>query len=190
MSQIQPRKTFIVNIIGGPGVGKSMLACLLFIKLKELGKTVEITFEYAKTLVWNRDFETLNNQYWVSSQQAKILNSMCGNVDFVIIDSSLFSGLYYNQTNPDNTSNVEKTKDMILKEFNKFSNINIFVKRGQQIGYEQEGRIQTLEESNEVQKGIECLLEQHNIPHITYTSKLFFPGVEELLGYILQESQK
>lgn len=181
------KKTIIINLIGGPGCGKSMLMCMLFIKLKELGYSVEIASEYAKTLVWKKDFDTLNNQHWVTSQQYNILKSMCGCVDFIVLDSSLFSGLYYNVTNIDNTSNVPKTQDLILKCYNDFKNINIFLKRGDH-KYETEGRIQTADEAMEVEHKLLELLNEYDLPYRTYVSQTNFTDIQDIINYILQQT--
>ncbi len=49
------KKTYIINFIGGPGIGKTTLSALIFAKLKlhENKYVVELVQEYAKTLVWS-----------------------------------------------------------------------------------------------------------------------------------------
>ena len=58
---------------------------------------VEYVQEYAKNLVWTKDFDTLNNQYYVTSQQDKLFSQMNGHVDFIVTDGTILHGLYYKQ---------------------------------------------------------------------------------------------
>ena len=44
--------TIIINMISGPGSGKSVLAAELFVEMKKQGYNVEFLQEYAKKLVW------------------------------------------------------------------------------------------------------------------------------------------
>src|SRR5438067_1008096 len=126
------RKTYIINFIGGPSSGKSTLSALLFAKLK-LNKNkylVEYVQEYAKHLVWTKQFHILNNQYYVTQYQYNLLKQMNGEVDMVITDGPLIQGMYYNMHNRDNISNVEKTHNYIISCHSEFKNINIFLNRG------------------------------------------------------------
>ena len=43
-------KTYVINIIGAPGVGKTTISALLFAKLKLRGYICEYVQEYAKKL--------------------------------------------------------------------------------------------------------------------------------------------
>jgi len=139
----------IVNFIGGPGIGKSIISALVFAALKVAGHTTEYVQEYAKQLVWTKDFDTLNNQYYVTNHQYNLLKMIETKVKYIVTDGPLCHGLYYNIYNPHNTSNTNKTQDYILKSHFSFSNINIFLVRGN-YAYEQEGRLQTEQEAKEI----------------------------------------
>lgn len=56
----EKRKTCVINIIGGPGLGKTTMAALIFANLKKKGFIVEYVQEYAKKLVWQKKFSKLN----------------------------------------------------------------------------------------------------------------------------------
>src|SRR5687767_1035317 len=107
--------TVVINLIAGPSVGKTVAASLIFAHLKVAGYVAECIREYAKELVWAKDFETLNNQYYVSDQQYKMFKAVDGQVEYIITDTSLMSGIWYNRNNKDNNSNVEKTEKYIVK---------------------------------------------------------------------------
>src|SRR6185436_20450855 len=134
-------ETYVINFISGPGAGKSLMAFLLFAELKLHGYLVEYVPEYAKSLVWSERFDVLNEQYYVSRKQFESINRIYGKVQFVITDGPLIHGVYYNRSNPNNVSDVQKTETQILKWASSHKQMNIFLERGE-YKYEQAGREQ------------------------------------------------
>lgn len=179
------KKTCVVNFISGPGAGKSVMSAMIFVKLKLAGYTVEYLQEYAKGLVWTKDYTTLNNQYLVTQKQYQSLQQMVGHVDYIVTDGPLVQGIYYNMHNPENTSNVEKTHKMILDCHSKFDNINIFLDRGQDFTYEQAGRIQTEQESREIDVILKHLLRQNRVTYQIFPSSLEEKNLTAIIDYIL-----
>lgn len=165
--------TKIVNLISGPGSGKSAFTGLILGYLKMNGYSAEIVYEYAKQLVWLKKFDELNNQYHVSSTQYNLFKSINGSVEYVITDGSLLHGLIYNKTNTDNVCDVFKTEQAILKWYNEFNNVNIFLERNEKIEYEQNGRIQTLEESKKLDELLKSFLNFYKIPFYTIKTEDF-----------------
>jgi len=159
--------TKIINIVSGPGTGKSTLTGLIFAYLKIYGFSAEIVSEYAKQLVWLEKLELLNNQYHISFLQYNLFKSINNKVEYIITDGSLLHGLVYNETNLDNVSNVQKTEEHILKWFHQFNNITLFLERNKNVDYEQTGRIQDLEEALKIDQLLLNKLNQHSIPFKT-----------------------
>ena len=89
ISDKMPRQTYVINIIGGPGIGKTTISALLFANLKIRGYICEYVQEFAKKLVWLKDYDTLNNQFFVSREQYTLLKQIDGHVDFLITDGPL-----------------------------------------------------------------------------------------------------
>jgi len=158
-------KTKIINLVAGPGVGKSVLTSLIFANLKILGESSEIVSEVAKSLVWKNMLEDLNNQYYVSKEQFKLLNGLNGKVEYVITDGSLIHGLIYNKINPNNICNLEKTEKAILDWFNSFNNIVYYIKRPNNMKYEEEGRIQNEEEAKYVDLLLKKVMDTNKIKY-------------------------
>jgi hypothetical protein len=176
------KKTYVINFISGPGNGKTTLSAYLFVKLKLYRLITEYIGEYAKVLVWKKDFDTLNNQYFVTKTQYDLLKQINGTVDIIVTDGPLLHGLYYNRHNKDNNSNIDKTEEFILKCYNEFNNINIFLERGK-FEYEKQGRIQTEEESKEIDIILKHMLKASNIPFKSFVSGA--ENIDHIFEYVI-----
>ena len=184
-------KTYIINLIGGPGIGKSTLSALIYAKLK-INKnkyTVEYVQEYAKQLVWMQEFDILNNQYYVTQRQYKLLKQMTGKVDFVITDGPIIQGLYYNLHNQDNISDKDKTQQFILQSNSQFNNINIFLNRGP-YEYESQGRLQSEEEAKEIDVILKHLLKQNNVEFKIFEANSNDNNIDQTIDYIIDYTNK
>ncbi len=157
-------QTYVINLIGGPGLGKTTMCAILFAELKLKGYNIEYVQEYAKHLVWTEQFEELNNQYHVSQQQYKLLSCIVGKTQIIITDGPLLNALYYNRNNKDNICDISKTEKFILDSYSKFNNINLFLERGD-FKYEQAGRIQNETESREIDTIMKHIFRQNDISY-------------------------
>lgn len=181
--------TYIINIIGGPGVGKAILSALIFSHLKiKTPYSIEYVQEYAKTLVWMGDFETLNNQYYVTTHQYNLLKRMNKKVKFIITDGALCQGLYYNKFNRGNICDIAKTEAYILKIHHEFKNINLVLKRGK-FAYETEGRLQTEDEAKEIDGVIRHMLKQHNIEFTEIESDTSEDNINKIITLIKSKTK-
>lgn len=175
--------TKIINLVGSPSSGKSLIAALLFTELKMMHKRTEYVQEYAKTLVWQNRLDELANQYNVTTEQYKMIKAVNGKVQYICLDSPLLLGIYYNRYHPDNVSNVAKTEKMILNRINEFHNIYIFIERNKEFPYELEGRIHNEKESDEISIKLKEILKEFNIPFKTFKSDK--SNIQEMMKYIL-----
>ena len=175
-------QTKIINLVGSPSSGKSLIAALLFAELKMMHKRTEYVQEYAKTLVWQNRLDELANQYNVTMEQYKMINSVNGKVEYICLDSPLLLGIYYNRYHPDNVSNVEKTEKMILDKIKEFDNIYIFIERNKEFPYEIEGRIHNEKESDDISIKLKEILKEFRIPYKSFRSDK--SNIQEMLQYI------
>jgi len=183
---LQNKKCYSINIIGAPGVGKSTISALLFANMKIRGYIVEYVQEYVKKLVWTRDFESINNQYYLSKKTFETLNQIVssGCIEFCISDGPLLHGLVYNLQNINNTSNIEKTEKFILECISKFNNINIYLETVPGRQYETAGRIHTEEESKQVGNLLKELLEKNKMIFVSFPAD---PNmINKIIDYIEQ----
>jgi hypothetical protein len=165
------KNTVIINLVASPCSGKSTLACELFVHFKKLHMDVEYITEIAKDLIWKNQMDKLNDQYYVSCEQYKILKSVYGKVDYIICDSPLFMSLFYNYYNENNFSDILKTSRWILDSIHEFrNNFYIFIKRNKNLEYRNIGRIHSEEESSDIEEKIEYLLKCCDISYFEMTT--------------------
>lgn len=155
--------TKIINLIGGPGSKKSLVSADIILQLHLQNKSVEHLADYARYLVWQRDFEMLKNQYHIAHKQYKVLKMIDGEVQYIVVEGSLPQILYYNRNHKDNICDMNKTELQIKNWYNEFDNINIFVERDDS-DYIQAGRFQTKDQAKEVDFAMINILKKNNIP--------------------------
>ena len=154
--------TKVINIIGGPGCEKSLFTAAIILYLHLHHKSVELIPDYAKSLVWQKDYESLRNQYKIAQQQYHMLELLDGQVQFLVTESSLPQILYYNEFYPDNICDTGKTRKQILDWCKQHNNVNIMVERGER-KYNHTGRFQDEEQAREVDRGMRALLRREGI---------------------------
>jgi len=178
------KTTYVINLIGGPGIGKTTISALLFAQLKIDGYICEYVQEYAKKLVWTCDFETLNDQYIVSKTQCELLKHINGRVDFIITDGPLIHGIYYNRYNTHNTSNVSKVDAFIQKNIAEFRNINIVMGRVDR-PYERDGRIESEEESRAIDRIMVDILNEYGHKYRAFPAET--QHIPDIIAYIHEQ---
>jgi hypothetical protein len=161
-SKMRLYPTRVINIIGGPGCDKSLIttAIIVFLKLRE--KTIEVIPDFAKSLVWQQNFEVLKNQYFIAQRQFEMLSLLDGQVQFLITECSLPQVLYYNENYLDNICDIDKTRRQILEWYNQSNNINVFVERGDR-KYTRTGRFQDEEQARAIDRGMLELLNREEL---------------------------
>ena len=180
--------TIVINFLGGPSAGKTLMSALTFAEIKSLHKyTVEQVPEYAKQLIWQNRLEELNNQYQVSTKQYKMIKAIDGKVDFICVDSSLLLGLYYNRTFPDNVCDVTKTDKMIHEKLNEFKNVFIYLERNEEFPFETQGRVHDEKESRIIDQDLLELLKEFNIEYLKVPSCK--SSIPMIVKYILNKTK-
>lgn len=162
-SKMRLYPTKVVNIIGGPGSEKSLVAAAIKVFFNVQGKTVEGIPDFAKTLVWQNNFEVLKNQYFIAQRQFEMLSLVDGQVQFLLNECSLPQVMYYNEAYADNICDIAKTRAQILEWHGQFDNVNILVERGDK-KYVHSGRYQDEDQARAIDRGLRGLLERENLP--------------------------
>lgn len=160
----EERKTLVVNCYAGPGAGKTTASWAIAAELKKQGYNVEYVPEYAKELVWEGRNEVLDgsieNQKIITAEQNKRIDRLIGKVPIVITDSPLLLRMIYCNENEPQTE-VEAFGKEILKKYESYNNFNLYIERKD--NYEPAGRLQTREESIEIDNKVEAMLKQHGV---------------------------
>lgn len=157
------KKTLYINFYGAPGVGKSTGAAWVFSNLKLRDIDSEYVQEFAKDMVWENNrfmFDDPDNQLIIMASQFYRLNRLNGKVDIVVTDSPLFlSQLYVDNSILD----CEEYKSLVRKLNDKFTSLNILVKRAKK--YNPNGRNQNETESDRIAVELEEFMKKSGMKY-------------------------
>ena len=156
--------TKVINIIGGPGCDKSLFSAAIILNLSLRNKTVERIPDYAKSLVWRKDFESLKNQYQIAQRQFEMLDLLDGQVQYLVTECALPQVLYYNSHYSENICDVAKTRLQILNWYKQHNNVNVMVARGDK-KYVHTGRFQDEDQAIRVDKELRESLAYEGLPY-------------------------
>jgi hypothetical protein len=172
------KKTLVVNLLSGPGAGKSSLAASIYSELKWSSVECELALEFAKELTWQKRFEELKNQIYVFGEQHHRVFYLLGQVDVIVTDSPLFLTPIY-------APELKTLTELVLKEIDKLKCLNVFVNRKKK--YNPNGRNQTETQAIEIDEKIKSFLKEHNVPYIEADgtrkgSKVIFKKIIKLIN--------
>jgi hypothetical protein len=145
--------TFIINIYGGPGVGKSTAAAYIFAKLKMAGIHAELVTEYAKDKIWEENYSALKCGYYINGTQAYRIARVFGKVEVIVTDSPILLGAVYANEKDSYIRTASIAEDR--KYENRF---DVILKRD--FVYESEGRKETEDEAIAIDNEIVNILEE------------------------------
>ena len=171
----------LINLFGGPGIGKSSRAAGIFQKLKKKHISCNNPNEFPKTVAWDNNIPAIKDQLYVFANQHRGIAQSYGKVDYIIIDSPiLFSKIYHSYYTEGYPAEFygDSFHKMILELHNKYDNINILLERANGVHNDEE-RFQNYEESLMIDKLCKKVLEENNIPY--HTVKVGKNTVKEIL---------
>jgi len=167
----------VLNILSGPGAGKSTLAAGLYYTAKCKGLHVELVTEVAKDLAWEGREKALRNQAYVFGRQVQRVDRVSHN-DLVITDSPfLLSAIYAPKDYP------KSWEDVVVQIWKRYNNHVLLLKRGH--NFEDEGRLHNFQESLEIDKMIDELLAKHDIQFTNVNHD--YSNLDELLETVLEK---
>ena len=141
----------VINLFGGPGVGKSTLAAQVYAELSKLGYNTEYVGEFAKDVIWSDCQGLLQDQLLVAANQNHRIMRLDGKVDIVVTDSpSLLGVVYRNFWKDDRYSSLLDT--LIWELHNKYSRLNFVIPRCHQ--FVKDGRVHDEQESVAIDQAI------------------------------------
>ena len=152
-------QTIIVNLFGAPGAGKSTGAAYIFSKIKMAGVNAELVTEFAKDKVWEESKEVFNNQIYIFGKQSFKISRVMNKVDVIITDSPIILSSFYNS----DEIIQEELDALVMKTFNSYNNMNYFIERVKP--YQEKGRFQTEEESDQIADEVSTLLNEKEVDY-------------------------
>lgn len=178
------QRTKIINLFGSAGAGKSTQALGLVPMLRLAGYSAEYVSEYAKDVVYEENFEKLEDQLYIFAKQNRRMERVLKqDFDFIVTDSPLLLGYFYGLKYG---TLVEGLDSVILNCVNKSNNINIFLHRNHP--YQQEGRVQSDDESKKDSEVLVDLLERISpAPLHHFTTDGTFKTIEEIFQLVTKD---
>lgn len=161
MKKINKKQAIVINLAGGPGCGKSILASDVFSALKKKYVECELSSEYIKRKIREDARKVVQNQIYIFAKQQFQLFGMKDNVQVIITDSPIFLSAVYDDTQ------CKNLRQLIMKEFNGYKNLTYLLERNDKIKYEQEGRYQDLEGAKQVDEKVKKFMKKNDIKYKT-----------------------
>ena len=162
----------IINFFGGPGIGKSTQASGLFTEMKKHHMSVEYTYEFPKEVAWEGNVSQLKDQFFITANQHRNISRLYGKVDYIIVDSPIVLGCFYESRYgsdyPSSHYSMSGLSNFLWTLFKQYDNINILLKRNDET-YDTNGRLQGLQEAQEIDTDIKLTLDINNISYSEFS---------------------
>lgn len=175
----------VINFYGVPGCGKSTLASELFVYMKKRGLNVELASEYAKDLVYEERYTTIQDQvYLLAKMNHKLQMYKKAKLDYVICDSPLLLNIMYKQ----HQYMMNYLDDKVFSDFcinlnNTYDRLNFFITKDSSFKYQQIGRVESESESKTYISRLKNILDSNNEKYISIINSANF-NIEQLYAYI------
>jgi len=175
----------IINLFGGPGIGKSTTAALLYAISKQRHINAELVREYIKNWIWEGRKIQDGDQIYIAAKQSRLERICFKDADLIVTDSPLMLGEFYEKKHDVNYPVVEhiiKKQEEIAKSMG-WSYTNVLLHRSDN-PYNPIGRIHSEQEAHECDKEILQMLEDKGveITHVSVGPKVAETILESIIG--------
>jgi hypothetical protein len=179
-------KTTIINLYGGPGVGKSTSAAYLYYLLKSRGKNIELVREYVKDWAWEGRKINAYDEIYFLGKQVRHESMLFGKVEFIVTDAPVFMTSYYATLycSAGLSLGVEQAALAFYQQAKEDGHQHLHVYLKREKPYQAEGRYQTEEQALDVDRGILKMLKKFNVPIINAAPNE--PSLDDTLQHIQQ----
>ena len=163
------KNTKIINLFGGPGIGKSTTAAKIYNELQMAGYECDLPYEFPKQVAWEDNRSQITDQLFIFAGQHRNIVRSYGKVDYIILDSPVLLSLVYKNLYNEGFPSMlygNNFDRMALDVFNGYDNINFNIVRKSKSEYIKEGRFQSYDESIKVDNMITEVLEDNNVDYI------------------------
>jgi hypothetical protein len=182
------RATTVINLLGGPGCGKSTTSCGLYYYMKLMGLSVELVREYVKSWAWQGRKIGPLDQLSISGKQWGYEHLLYGKVDYIVTDSPIILGGIF-----DEFYNNEPITGLVARRYlekareSGVNHINIVMERHKP--FVSQGRYETEEKAKEIDQYILTKLTEWNIPY-QYLTNPDDQRVDRILEILNLKEQK
>lgn len=174
----------LINLFGGPGIGKSGIAAGITYKMKKKHINVNQPYEFPKRLAWDNNIPAISDQLYVFANQHRGIAECYGKVDYIVIDSPiLFSTIYHRYYTKGYPAEMygKVFHDMVIDLHRRYGSINILLERGATIHNDDE-RFQDYQQSVEIDKLCKKVLDETRSPY--HTVKVDSNSVKNIMKII------
>lgn len=161
-------KTKLVNLFGGPGIGKSGISSGITYHLKKRHINCNNPYEFPKVVAYDGNMSAIKDQGFIFANQHRGIAQCYGKVDYIIVDSpvlfSLIYNNYYTKGYPAELYN-ESFNQMVLDTHFYYDNFNVLLKRNPNSIHNNRERFQDATQSLEIDALCKKILDDNNIPY-------------------------
>lgn len=159
-------KTYVVNLLGGSGLGKSTTAAQVFGELKNRSQITELVREFVKEWAWSGKKVGPFGQSIIYGQQLERESTLYGKVDYVVTDSPLLlCPIYQKHYNGHESIKHTVFKDLDIAEEMGVVHVNFLLRR--QKPFDPRGRYEDEKTAKLIDRKVEAFLTYHGIDYIS-----------------------
>ena len=159
----------LINLFGGPGIGKSGICSGITYHLKKNHISCNNVYEFPKIIAWDRNMHAIKDQLYILANQHRGVSQCYGKVDYIIVDSPVLFSLIYNKFYdsgyPSELYNEDFNK-LVLNIHRYYNNTNILLKRNPTSIHNKNQRFQTPQQSLLIDQLCKDVLDEYSIPYI------------------------
>lgn len=182
------KKTIVINLFGGPGIGKSTIAAKVFTELKNLGISTELVLDYIKKKVESGHKPDAFTQPQIYGEQLKKESALYNQVEFIITNSPLLlSAIHQLKNEGHDTIKHQIFHDIRTAKKQNIHHINLVLCRSlpffPDVSYEYE------KESIEIDQSIHSFLNKNEIDFEIISAPIEDTS-ERIIEYITEYMEK
>ena len=155
-------KRLLLNFFGGPGIGKTVAAADLFSALKKQHIECELPSEFARECVLEGNAAALKDQVYILGNQYHKIRAAYGSNVITVVDSPILLCAIYGA----HAGLPSSFRRLCIDLHNQFDNINVLLGRSADYHHTMTGRAHSLTESLSVDKEIQLLLDEADVPYV------------------------
>lgn len=158
-------RTYVINLLGGSGIGKSTAACKVFAELKDRGLLAELVVEYVKEWAWSGRSVGPYGQSIIYGRQLERETRLYGKAEFIVTDSPLLlCPVYQKHYNGHESLKTSVFQDLATAAASDVVHMNFLLKRSKP--FDPKGRFEDEKTAKLIDRKVKAFLVYHGINYI------------------------